>query len=380
MMAGYQNNVSDRAASPLSSFSESRDRVSKFIGYCKSAMVFHMLRRQFGDERFFAAMRRFVAGNLFRVASWTDVRRAFEQATATDLGWFFVQWVDGVATPELGLEGLLVAPAGDKHELRFTVTQKPPAFVLTVPVTIHFEDGRSDTASMQISGERHEFRYLLDRRPVRVVVDESYDVFRRLTPAEVPPRIDTLLTRQRLTLIAPPGEAAKFGALMDAFEHEGLPIALYGWGRERARKEWPAAAVARFLPPERGQPDAAGAWRQLQTQRGAASAAPAWSAGTSLILLGKDNPLIAKLFGRVDLPRGGFSVTVLKHPLSPGDVVAILTAASKEEVDAAFGKLFDRRRYSVAAFEGGKLLSYELHPGQRGISSEAIQSGGRSGR
>jgi hypothetical protein len=69
-------------------------------------------------------------------------------------------------------------------------------------------------------------------------------------------------------------------------------------------------------------------------------------------------------------PRGGFTVTVLSHPRSAGDVVAILTATSKTEVDAAFERLLDRRRYSVAAFDAGKLIHYELRFGERGISRE----------
>jgi len=370
MMSGYQNNVADRAASPLSSFTESNDRVSRLIGYGKSALVFHMLRRLVGDERFFAAMRQFVAENLFRVAAWTDVRHAFEQVAATDLGWFFDQWVDEVATPELGLEGVAVTPAGDKHELRFRVSQQPPAFVLTVPVTFHFKLGPSRTRSVQITGERQEFRYLLEERPVRVVLDENYDVFRRLTPAEVPPRIDTLLTRQRVTLMAPPGEDAKFGALIDAFEREGLPIASYGWSHERPRKEGPAVSAARLQPPPWTQRGGASGWREFRTQRAATGAAATETTGTSLILLGENNPLIARLFGRVALPRGGFTITVLKHPHSPGDVVAILTAVSKAEVDAAYGTLLDQRRYSAAAFDHGKLISYESHNGQRGVSRE----------
>jgi hypothetical protein len=370
MMSGYQNNVADRAASPLSSFTESNDRVSRLIGYGKSALVFHMLRRLLGDERFFPGMRQFVAENLFRVASWTDVRHAFEQVAATDLGWFFDQWVDGVATPELGIEGVSVSAVGDKHELSFRVTQKPPAFVLTVPVTFHFEHGRSRTRSVQITGERQEFRYLLEERPIRVVLDENYDVFRRLTRAEVPPRIDTLFTRQRVMLIAPPNEEAKFDTLIDAFEREGTPVALYGWGHERPRKEWPAAGAARFHPPPWARSGAASAWRELRTQRTADGAVSAATMRTSLILLGQNNPLIGKLFGRVDFPRGGFTVTVLNHPRSPGDVVAIVTAVSKAEVDAAYVKLLGHPRYSVAAFDHGKLISYELGHGQQGISSE----------
>ena len=363
MMAAYQNNVADRAASPLSSFTESSDHPSRIIGYAKSAIVFHMLRRTLGDERFFAVMRDFVRENLFRAVSWTDIRRTFERATATDLGWFFDHWVDGVAMPELGLEGVSVAPAGNRHELRFTITQKPPVLPLTVPVTLYFEGGGSEAVNLQIPGERHDFRYLLSEKPVRVVLDENYDVFRRLTPAEIPPTINTLLTRPRVTVIAPPIEQVKFSNLIDAFEREGAPIALYGWGEERARKDRPVATAARSR-----QPGAKPAQRELL--RAASSGTILETSGTSLILLGENNPLVAKLFGHVDFPRGGFTITVLKHPRSPGDVVAILTAVSKAEVDAAYGTLIDSPRYSSAAFNGGKLTSYELRSGQRGISSE----------
>jgi len=367
MMNAYQNNVADRAPSPLSDFTGSDDRISRFIGYAKSAIVIHMLRRLVGDEQFFRAMREFVAENRFRVASWTDIRHTFERATERDLGWFFDQWVDGIAMPELALEGVAVVAAGDKHELRLTVTQKPPTSVLSIPLTVHFERGGSKTVMLQLSGERQEFHYLLNEKPVRVVLDEDYDVFRRLTPAEVPPTIDTLLTRRRVTLLAPPGEEAKFQVLIDAFEREELPMALYGWFQERPRKESPAAA-ARFRPPPWAPSGAPSARPQVRAER--ATAAATKTSGTSLILFGEDHPLIAALFGHVDLPRGGFTVTVLKHPRSPGDVVAIFTANSKAEVDAAYRELINRPRYSSAAFNGGKLTSYELRSGQRGISSE----------
>jgi hypothetical protein len=322
-----------------------------------------MLRRTLGDERFFAVMRDFVKENLFCDVSWADIRRTFERATATDLGWFFDRWVDGIAMPELGLEGVSVTPAGNRHELRFTVTQKPPVLPLAVPVTLYFDRGGSETVVLQIPGERQEFHYLLNEKPVRVVLDENYDVFRRLTPAEIPPTINTLLTRPRVAVIAPPAEQAKFGKLLDAFEREGAAIALYGWGEERARKNRPVVAAARVR-----QPDATIARRELR--RAAGSGAGLETSGTSLILLGENHPLVAGLFGHVDFPRGGFTITVLKHPRSPGDVVAILTAASKAEVDAAYGELIDRPRYSSAAFNGGKLTSHELRGGQRGISNE----------
>jgi len=50
--------------------------------------------------------------------------------------------------------------------------------------------------------------------------------------------------------------------------------------------------------------------------------------------------------------------------------VAIFTAQSKSEVDAAYRELVNHPRYSSAAFDAGKLIWYELQQGQRGISSE----------
>ena len=116
------------------------------------------------------------------------------------------------------------------------VASRQPAISLTVPITIYFERGRSEIATLQISGQHLEFRHLLDEKPIRVALDENYDVFRHLTPAEMPPTIDNLLTRSRVILVASPDEEKKFAQLINAFASEEAQVAWYGWGRERAQK------------------------------------------------------------------------------------------------------------------------------------------------
>jgi hypothetical protein len=319
-----------------------------------------MLRRLAGDERFFAAMRDFVTENRYRAASWTELRNAFERRAAADLGWFFRQWVEGAATAELDLRDVSAGAAAGGYELRFAVTQKPPALALAVPLTIYFERGPSETRVVPVSRERSEFRHSLERKPVRVVLDESYDIFRRLAPSEVPPMIATLLARPQVTLIGTPAEQAKFSSLVDAFEREGVSIAHESAHREWVRREPPASAAA--------QPS--GALPPRPIARSTDSTATIASLPGSLILLGEHGPLIRALFGGVDLPQGGFGVTVLRHPRSSGDMVAILNATSKAEVDAAYETLIRRPRYSSAAFDGGKMISYELQSGARGLSRE----------
>jgi len=181
-------------------------------------------------------MREFVAEHLFQIASWTDIRRAFERGTGRDLGRFFDQWVDGTEMPALDLENATATAVGGRYELRITLTQKPPLMSLTVPLAVYFEKGNRQDLLLPLTTEREEFSYSLAEKPMRVVLDENYDAFRHLTPAEVPPTIDTLLTRQHLTLLAPPGEEAKFRTFIDALEKQELPLALYGWIEESSRR------------------------------------------------------------------------------------------------------------------------------------------------
>jgi hypothetical protein len=345
---------------PLSAFDQLGDRVSRFTGYAKSSIVIHMLRRLIGDEPFFAATRNFVAQYQFRAASWADIRRVYERASGADLGWFFRQWLDGTVMPELGLEGVAVVPAGGRYALRFAVTQKRPALRLAVPVTFYFGSGRSETVVAQLSAERNDFQHFLEERPVRIVLDENYDIFRHVAPAEIPPTVDTLLTRPLLTIAGSVADFGKFENLIGAFEKVALQT-WYGRGHEGDRTmEKPAGGSMPRLDEKAVTGERI---RILRREDGAGTN----SSGSALVILGRDNPLIAKLFGRITLPRGGLVFTILNHPQSPGGVVAIFAAASKAEVDAAYSEIIDRPRYSAAVFDKGKLTSRELRQGQRGV-------------
>jgi len=369
MMAAYQGHVADRAPVPIAEFETGSDRPSRIIGYAKTAILFHMLRRAVGNEAFFEILRDFVRENLHGIASWTDIRKKFERATTTDLGWFFDYWVDGAAIPELDFERVNASPAGRRYDLSFTITRKAPVLPLEVPVAIYFENGRRESFSARISTERNDFQCSLEERPVRVVLDEDYDIFRRLTPAEMPPTINTLLTRPQVNVVASPAEEARFSKLIEAFEGAVPPLAPESGNHRRARKARPNGTAAPERPAESGAPKETRKWRVAR------SGVEVKTQCASLAILGEGVPLVAELFGQVDLPRGGFSIRVLKHPRCPSEVVAILTAADQSEVDAAYLQLVDRPRYSSAAFNGGKLIFYEMRTGVRGISREVERRG-----
>ncbi|MDP6408895.1 MAG: M1 family metallopeptidase [Planctomycetota bacterium] len=84
-----------------------RDPMDLFFGghtYTGGAARLHLLRRELGDEIFFAGVRRYVADNAGRGVVTDDLRRAMELAGGGDLTWFFDQWFHSPGFPELEIE------------------------------------------------------------------------------------------------------------------------------------------------------------------------------------------------------------------------------------------------------------------------------------
>jgi hypothetical protein len=120
ILISFASYVTPEKDFPLRSFTGREDRASSAIGYGKSAMVFHMLRRIVGEEIFFSSLRKFVEKNRFKVASWADIRDVFESGYDKDLEWFFKQWVDESGLPELEIENLELKYRGAKAVVSFT--------------------------------------------------------------------------------------------------------------------------------------------------------------------------------------------------------------------------------------------------------------------
>ena len=90
-LMAFSNSVTGEKDFPLSEFRERHSAASQSVGYGKSLMVFHMLRRSLGDSVFREALRDFYRQARFTVADWGDLQTAFSEAAGTDLGWYFDQ-------------------------------------------------------------------------------------------------------------------------------------------------------------------------------------------------------------------------------------------------------------------------------------------------
>ncbi len=76
------------------------------IAYHKGAWVLHMLRRELGDETFFAVLNNYANKPLLRFASATSFsfQQVCEEVSGRNLDWFFEQWLYRTTYPMLNVE------------------------------------------------------------------------------------------------------------------------------------------------------------------------------------------------------------------------------------------------------------------------------------
>ncbi len=191
ILRDYGEYVPEKDEPPVAAFRERTDRKTRALGYGKVAMIFHMLRRIVGDRPFRGALREFYRANRYRVASWDDIRRAFEKATRNHLEWFFQQWVERPGAPRLKVLEARAERRGPEWVVRARVATGD--WRLRVPADIVLEDGRRERMIAWSRGGTCRFERRVSSRPLELVVDPDVDVFRRLAPAEIPATFARLL-------------------------------------------------------------------------------------------------------------------------------------------------------------------------------------------
>jgi aminopeptidase N len=152
--------------------------------YNKGGVVLHMLREEIGTETFWKAVNSYLNAHKFGNVETTDLKKAMEEASGRDLGWFFDQWVYGTSYPKLTVRHTY-DPKSKMLKLTVTQTQKadrltPAAF--RIPMDIEFKSGgetktekieitkRVETFSISSASAPSEFKYdPLQKIPLKTV-------------------------------------------------------------------------------------------------------------------------------------------------------------------------------------------------------------------
>jgi aminopeptidase N len=329
-LVDYESYVGPRNDFPLSEFRSRTDFASKAIGYGKSMMVFHMLRELVGKETFYKAIRHFVEENRFIEASWDDIKSVFESESGKDLGWFFKQWVERKGLPSVNIANVTIEPKGLLYSLTFDLVQGDQNYTFDLHAAVKTDGGETDSV-LKVKDKKQHVEILTEENPRRLVLDENYEIFRKMDPDEAPPVIAKLLGDEKGVLV------------------------LDGKGVSADQDESPYSGVIEFFR-SRGyevkKPE------EVKDEEVSAS---------NMVLLGYENTLAKRFFAGVKGPSQGFALIMKKNPFRRSRVVGVVNSSSRAETEAAIGKISHYGKYSSVAFKGGKNTEKKIDEGERGL-------------
>ncbi len=326
LLMNYQSFVDQENDFPLKAFQGVSDEKARAIGYGKSAMVFHLLKRAVGEHRFQNSIRHFISQNRFQIADWDDIRASFEEMNNMDLGWFFDQWLNKKGLPDLEIKSAKLSHESGQYLLEIELSQDGSVYQLDVPVTIYLDDNTKKKQILKLSKVVETFKINLGTKPLRVVIDEDYDVPRRLSEPEFPPVISRIMGEKRIVFVLEKDEKPTYQTFIDLFGDK--------------KTEFKTSD-------------------QLDMSDLKSS---------TLIVLGRRNPLIKRLFGGTEVDAEGFNIIVKENPFNDQKVIALVNGESKEEVEKAAKKVTHYGTYSILDFKNGNNLRKEIAPSKNGIN------------
>jgi len=334
----FTDYVNDKNDFPLKKFRSRYDKASEAIGYGKSLMMWHMLRQMVGDNDFVKSFKLFYNTKIFRRATFDDIRKAFEKVSGKKLQWFFKQWVNRKGAPSIELQSVRLTKVDqNKFNLHFELIQKQKSspFRIFIPVYIRTEKGVVKKI-VEMNNKKAEYEVSLSNKPLALLVDPEFDVFRRLSDNEIPPSLSKIYGIETTTFVFPEKSSAYYQYYKE-FVHQWI---------NTHKKE-------KFI---------------LQEQKNfsiAKANGAVWILGFAnkgLNLINKELKIYSSAikkdsvyFKNVVLPtrNNGFVITV-RNPEGKGKVMAFLSIGNKEAVNGLVTKLPHYGKYSYLAFEGNE--------------------------
>ena len=202
----YRDYAAKNRDFPLSQFKSRHSSATEAVGYGKTLMLFHMLRKQLGDETFIKALQKLYQVYQFRIASFNDVKQVFEQVSGISLEQFFQQWVERSGAPALVLKASRVEKISNQFRLQITLEQIQPGepYRLDIPVAVSLINQRAAKEFVvTMTAQQQTIEVDLPASPSRVDIDPQFDLFRKLAIKETPPAFTQVFGASDLLVVLP---------------------------------------------------------------------------------------------------------------------------------------------------------------------------------
>ncbi|HEV2445155.1 MAG TPA: M1 family aminopeptidase [Candidatus Sulfopaludibacter sp.] len=162
----------------------------------KGAAVMNMLRYVVGDEKFFQSLKDYSQKNAWKSVTTDDFKKAVEDDSGQNLGYFFIQWIESSGAPEFKLdytiyrtakgpeqtaaakpaEGGAAQPTGG-FRVMGKISQDLDTFRMPVDLKIETE-GEPETRRIEVVGTSSEFSVDTFGKPKNIVIDPGNKVLR----------------------------------------------------------------------------------------------------------------------------------------------------------------------------------------------------------
>jgi aminopeptidase N len=135
-----------------------------------------MLRGVIGDEKFFQTLKDFAAQNAWKSVTTDNFKKAAESASAQDLGYFFIQWIESSGAPEFKLEYTIFRTQKGFRAMG-KIAQDLDTFRMPVDLKIETE-GNPEQKRIEVMGTSSEFSVDTFGKPKAIMLDPDNRVLR----------------------------------------------------------------------------------------------------------------------------------------------------------------------------------------------------------
>jgi len=203
MLQGYSLYVTPQSDYPIAAFQRKSDEKDNAIGYQKSAMVFHQLRMEIGDEAFWRAVKQLIAEYSGRHADWQDLEQVFTKVSGRELRWFFAQWIERSGAPSIGISQATASSSQDQpgtYRVRVTFTREGGAFRVILPLAIAMRDATTSVAA-PLAADQQDIELVVPAEPLTVSVDPEFMSLQRLKREHLAPVLNLYVTERHNALL-----------------------------------------------------------------------------------------------------------------------------------------------------------------------------------
>ncbi|MBA3693561.1 MAG: hypothetical protein H0W77_09015 [Acidobacteria bacterium] len=156
---------------PLSNLNSSLEHHN--LAYNKGTLVFDMLSREIGREKFRRILHSTTRRYAFREIKWSEFLRAIETGAGRNLRWFYDQWFERTGAPEFQLTW-----KQQGRRLRGVITQTSPYYRAALEIEAKNNQGQSLNRTVKVRGAETSFSFPANFRAESVTLDPHYLVLR----------------------------------------------------------------------------------------------------------------------------------------------------------------------------------------------------------